>query len=266
MENSRIKVAILTGNELRHRYFAAEISRSLTTVLVAYEKKANVHENIDFGPKGNDLVKTHFAKRAEYEHKYFNNFSTGLFGETMNLSNGAINEPFFVKRLKEIAPDYILLFGSSLIKDEILSAYPNKVINLHLGISPYYRGSGTLFWPLVDGLPECIGSTIHLAVKKIDAGGILAQVRPEIADGDTVHDLGNKTIIASVARIPQLLKDYHEGLREPQTVDMSKGKLCFRADLKPEAIAKLYFNFKNNMIYEFLKNKELRTGNFPIIN
>ena len=120
-------------------------------------------------------------------------------------------------------PDYVLLFGSSLIGDDILQAFPNKVINLHLGLSPYYRGSGTLFWPLVDGKPECVGSTIHLAVKKIDAGGILGQVRPEIDPKDGPHDLGNKTILASLAAIKRLVIGYDNGEIVPEMVEMSQG-------------------------------------------
>ena len=96
--------------------------------------------------------------------------------------------------------DFVLLFGSGVIKKPILKAYQDRVINLHLGLSPFYRGSRTNFWPLVDGKPECVGETIHLAVLKVDAGKILHQVRPHgLSFDDTVHDVGKKTIRSALS-------------------------------------------------------------------
>ena len=69
---------------------------------------------------------------------------------------------------------------------------------MHLGLSPYYRGSGTNFWPLVDRLPECVGVTIHLAIPSVDAGPILTQVRPDIEPTDRAHEIGSRAIIAGL--------------------------------------------------------------------
>ena len=266
MENTKLKIAILTGDELRHKFYANQLTHEFEVVLVAHEKKANVHEKTDFGETGNNIISKHFSKRSANEAKYFSNPPASKALKTVSLMTGEVNESSFVKELLEAGPDYVLLFGSSLIGDDILQAFPNKVINLHLGLSPYYRGSGTLFWPLVDGLPECIGSTIHLAVKKIDAGGILAQVRPDINVTDTAHDLGNKTIIASVNRIPKILIEYHLGKRTAKLVDMASGKLCLRKHLKPEAIESMYENFSKSMIPDYLQNKQKRLNKFPIID
>ena len=91
----------------------------------------------------------------------------------------------------------------------------------------------------MDGKPECVGSTIHLAVKKIDAGGILGQVRPEIDPKDGPHDLGNKTILASLAAIKRLVIGYDNGEIVPEMVEMSQGKLYLRKHLTPQSIEEL---------------------------
>jgi methionyl-tRNA formyltransferase len=266
MGDTKLKIAILTGDELRHRYYANALTHEFEAVLVAHEKKANVHEKTDFGETGNDIIAQHFYKRAANEAKYFANPPASKALKTVSLLTGEVNENAFVKELLDANPDYVLLFGSSLIGDDILQAFPNKVINLHLGLSPYYRGSGTLFWPLVDGKPECVGSTIHLAVKKIDAGGILGQVRPEIDPQDGPHDLGNKTILASLAAIKSMVIGYDNGEIVPEMVDMSEGKLCLRKHLTVEAIEVLYANLENNMLREYLNLKEERDSAFPIID
>lgn len=265
MGDINLKIAILTGDELRHRFYANKLTHEFEVVLVAHEKKANVHEKTDFGETGNDVIAQHFSKRSTNEAKYFSNLPASKALKTLSLMTGEVNEGAFVKELLEANPNYVLLFGSSLVGDDILWAFPNKVINLHLGLSPYYRGSGTLFWPLVDGMPECVGSTIHLAVKKIDAGGILGQVRPEIDLQDGPHDLGNKTILASLAAIKKLVIGYDRGAIVPKLVDMSKGKLCLRKHLTAESVKILYSNLENDMLKNYLKSKLDRDSAFPII-
>lgn len=266
MGDTKLKIAILTGDELRHRYYANTLTHEFEVVLVAYEKKANVHEKTDFGETGNDIIAQHFSKRGANEAKYFANPPASKALKTVSLLTGEVNESAFVNELLDANPDYVLLFGSSLIGDEILQAFPNKVINLHLGLSPYYRGSGTLFWPLVDGKPECVGSTIHLAVKKIDAGGILGQVRPEIDPEDGPHDLGNKTILASLTAIKRLVIGYDNGEILPEIVDMSEGKLCLRKHLNVKSVSNLYFNFEKGLLKEYKKYEDDRNKNYPIIS
>ena len=161
---------------------------------------------------------------------------------------------------------YILLFGSSIVQDEILKLFHKRIFNLHLGLTPYYRGSGTNFWPLVDELPECVGSTIHLAVKKIDAGGILKQLRPKIKITDGPHDIGNKVIIESIKKIPYIVNHYNEKKIIPTIIDTSSGRLCLRKDLTLESIKKLYNNFNNKMIEKYLNNQFNRISKYPIIN
>ena len=265
MGDTKLKIAILTGDELRHKFYANQLTHEFEVVLVAHEKKANVHEKTDFGETGNNIISKHFSKRSANEAKYFSNPPASKALKTVSLMTGEVNESAFVKLLLEASPDYVLLFGSSLIGDDILQAFPNKVINLHLGLSPYYRGSGTLFWPLVDGKPECVGSTIHLAVKKIDAGGILGQVRPAMDPEDGPHDLGNKTISASIAAIKKLVLGYDSGEIQPELVDMTEGRLCLRKHLTAEAVEKLYSNLESNMVENYLNAKFDRDSAYPII-
>ena len=94
-------------------------------------------------------------------------------------------------------PDVVLVFGTGILREPLLSAFAGRIINIHLGLSPYYRGAGTNFWPLVNREPEYVGATIHYLDAGIDTGPILAHARPAIARGDGPHDIGNKTIVAA---------------------------------------------------------------------
>ena len=91
----------------------------------------------------------------------------------------------------------MLVFGTSLLKQPIIDMFPGRIINIHLGLSPYYRGAGTNFWPLVNGEPEYCGATIHFLDAGVDTGPIIAHVRPTLRSEDGPHDIGNKTIVAA---------------------------------------------------------------------
>jgi methionyl-tRNA formyltransferase len=70
--------------------------------------------------------------------------------------------------------DYYIIFGSSFIKGPLCDhLVKHKAINIHMGVSPYYRGDSCNFWALYDGNPELVGATIHLLSKGLDSGDIL---------------------------------------------------------------------------------------------
>ena len=56
--------------------------------------------------------------------------------------------------MQQAAPDVVLVFGTGLLKAPLIGAFPGRIINIHLGLSPYYRGAGTNFWPLESTLKE----------------------------------------------------------------------------------------------------------------
>ena len=159
----------------------------------------------------------------------------------------------------------IILFGSSIIKDFLLSEYEGRIINMHLGLSPYYRGSSTNFWPLVDALPECVGVTIHHAVLKVDGGRILSQGRPDVNEGDVSHDFGCKSIIKGVQLLIQTL-DMMKDRTVAGIAQEGVGKLCKRKDFTLESLIRMQTNFQNGMVSEYLTRKKERDSRFPIIS
>ena len=54
-----------------------------------------------------------------------------------------------------------------------------RAINIHMGLSPYYRGSSCNFWALYDSKPDYVGATIHLLSKGLDSGAMLFHAVPK---------------------------------------------------------------------------------------
>jgi len=136
---------------------------------------------------------------------------------------------------------------------------------MHLGLSPYYRGSGTNFWPLVDGLPECVGVTIHLAVSSVDAGPILTQKRPDILPDDQSHEIGAKAIIAGLDSLKEVILSYINGKIIPVKQDLSIGKEYSKNDFSTDAVIEMHHQFEKGMIKAFLENKDDREKIYPIL-
>jgi methionyl-tRNA formyltransferase len=95
-----------------------------------------------------------------------------------------INHPGVIELADRLRPDVIAVFGTSLIKGELLTRGSWSIVNLHGGLSPEYRGADCTFWALYNGEPEKIGCTLHFIDAGIDTGKLLAHICPEVHEGD----------------------------------------------------------------------------------
>lgn len=96
-----------------------------------------------------------------------------------------INDPELARLARELNPDLICVFGTSLIRGNLLKEGRLGIINLHGGLSPEYRGADCTFWALYNGEPEKIGCTLHYIDAGIDTGRLIAHVSPAVQAGDS---------------------------------------------------------------------------------
>ena len=61
-----------------------------------------------------------------------------------------------------------------------LKVFSNKILNIHLGLSPFYRGQATNYWAFVNNEIQFIGATFHKIDGGIDTGPIIHQIRPKV--------------------------------------------------------------------------------------
>jgi methionyl-tRNA formyltransferase len=81
--------------------------------------------------------------------------------------------------------DIYIVFGASFIKGDLCRFLVSKrALNIHMGTSPYYRGSSCNFWALYDNRPDFVGATIHLLTAGLDSGPILFHALPVPAEFD----------------------------------------------------------------------------------
>ena len=261
-----MKIVLLTSDSLRHKFITAEISKQLDLKLIVIEaKSAKIQDTSELNKEDAKFISGHFESRAKSEKQFFGDYND--FPENIPqliVPHGGINTEKVNDAIDKITPDYIVLFGTSIIKEPLLSNYSGKIINLHLGLSPYYKGSATNLFPYYHNEPECVGATIHLATAKVDQGSILYQLRPDIEVGEDPHSIGNKTILKAGNMLPGILITYSKGKTIPKT-QTSTGRICRIKDLTPIVLRKIYDNFEKEMIKDYLENKKLRDGEKPIV-
>ncbi len=76
--------------------------------------------------------------------------------------------------VRTINPDFIISYSYSyIITEEIIELMCGKIINLHISLLPWNKGSNPNYWSFIDNTPK--GVTIHLIDKGLDTGKVLAQ-------------------------------------------------------------------------------------------
>lgn len=261
------RAIVLSGTFVRHQFVITSLVESMDVVGVWQETKP--FEPLQYAETDADraVIEEHFAERNASEALYFGDHSQlRLKPQTVlrRLAPGKINDPKEVDRMRALRPDVVLVFGTGILKKEIIDSFAGNIINIHLGLSPYYRGSGTNFWPLVNREPEYVGATIHYLDAGIDTGAIIAHVRPEIEVGDGPHDIGNKAI----QRAAEMLKAAafaHLNGRPKAVAQTSRGRLYQRKEFSADAVRRLRGHFASGMIDEYLNHKADRDSKLELI-
>ena len=261
-----MKIVLLTSDSLRHKFIATEISKQLDLKSIVIEEKSDkIQDTSELNNENTEFISAHFEARNKSESIFFESYKE--FPEEiprLRIPHGNVNSLQVNDAINKITPDLIVLFGTSIIKEPLLGEYSGKIINLHLGLSPYYKGSATNLFPYFYKEPECVGATIHLATAKVDQGSILHQLRPDIEVNDDLHSIGNKSILKAGYMLPEILINYLKGKIIPKS-QTSSGRICRIKDLTPDVLKTIYDNFEKEMIPEYLRNKKFRDGEKPII-
>ncbi len=102
------------------------------------------------------------------------------FCQTFN----SINDPAVIQEIITYSPDLICVNGTRIISKKILEQLTCPVVNLHIGITPKYRGIHGGYWAIFNKEPHLFGATLHFVDAGIDTGKIIAQTVVAYSDQD----------------------------------------------------------------------------------
>ena len=176
-----MRAIVLTSTMRRHVSWPTRWRTGWTSWRVWQERKSFEPLRYAANPDDEAVITRHFDARQASEDAFFGAHDTVRRAPSFVVEPGGCNHPDAIEAMRALAPDVVLVFGTGLLKPALLDRFPGRAVNIHLGLSPYYRGAGTNFWPLVNGEPEYCGATIHMLDDGVDTGPVIAHVRPEIA-------------------------------------------------------------------------------------
>lgn len=222
------KIVALIGNGKRHIYFAKCINDAFGLSGVVIEKKYSPSVRVSKFIKNTGFNPFHFVHKlyekmllkqidARYKKAELDILWEGKKASLpQNLSRIEVNDINSNKTknfIAELKPDLIIVSGTSLIKHGLMSiAGESKIINLHTGLSPYYRGGPCTFWCLHNEKLEYLGATIHFLTAGIDSGDIIISQRmADIAALDNEATLDAKVVMLGTSLMREAIERYLDG-------------------------------------------------------
>ena len=256
-----MKAILLTGSHPRHLHIAKRLFDEgfLSGLLV--EKREELLPSPYPGLSEQDRLNfiRHFQDREQAEQSAFKaielDYFTSIPVRTVTISE--LNSPETAEWITELGCDTVLSYGIHKLEQNILDILPERAWNIHGGLSPWYRGNTTLFWPFYFLKPHWAGMTIHRLTSKLDGGDIVHHSVPELKRGQGIHDVACsavKQVGEDLVRILALLRGDYSVVAIPQK---TSGKLFTSADWRPHHLRLIYNTFDNDIVDRFLE------GEFP---
>lgn len=239
-----MKITLFTSNQPRHLHLAKSLS------LIADEVYLVSEVNTVFPGLVND-----FFKKSEIMQSYFENVINAekkVFGDisflpknirSLSVKSGDLNLLSKEQLADALNSDIYVVFGASYIKSWLIDFLVKKeALNIHMGLSPYYRGSSCNFWALYDNNPGYVGATIHMLSKGLDSGDMLFHCLPKYINGDSPFDFTMRSVAAA-----------HKGLSE----GLLEGDLLNRPRIKQTKEQEVRYtrnsDFTDSIAKEFLE-------------
>lgn len=128
-------------------------------------------------------------------------------------------ESTFLEAIKNTNPDLIVLAGFLLkIPEKIVSAFENRIINIHPSLLPKYGGKGmyglNIHKEVILNKEKLSGFTIHYVNQEYDKGAVIFQKKIKINEKETPESLSSKVLKLEHENYPLIIEKIlnNEGL------------------------------------------------------
>ena len=236
-----MKITVFTSNQPRHINLINSLSTIADAVFALQEVKTIFPGEVDDSIKKTPLMKEYFSNVIKSEVKIFGNVKfTNDNVKSLSIKHGDLNKTKLSVLSDALKSDYYVVFGSSYIKGELIQfLVDNKAYNIHMGISPYYRGSSCNFWAPFDRNPEFVGATIHMLNKGLDSGDMLYHALPKAIEHNA-FDLGMEAARVAHESIVYMLQSGKINQIQPIAQDKSLQIRYSRRDEFTDEVAERY--------------------------
>ena len=255
-----MRITLFTSNNNRHKYLINLLSNCCNQLYVVQECKTLFTGKNDIHYQKSEIIEKYFTNVQKAQNKFFKtkyvNTKRGniktlpiVFGEVNNLSLSDLEDC--------LKSDLYIVFGSSYLKGFLVDfLVSNKSINIHAGVSPYYRGTDSNFWASFDDNPHLVGATIHMLSKGLDNGPILYHAMSNIKTNpfeyamstvkSAFHSLAERITNKSIFEINPEIQNKDKLIRYTKKIEFN------------DEVVKKFFNKKINLKSKSIDNSYLK--------
>lgn len=172
------------------------------------------------GSNAENIIK-YFAssKTATVTHVLSNNEHAKVFErcERLKIDASLIDKQVFTKentvlQFLQQEADFIVLAGFLWkIPENIVNAFPNKIINIHPALLPKYGGKGMYGMNVHKAVKANneteTGITIHYVNENYDEGAIVFQAKTDVLPSDSPEDIANKIHTLEYKHFPKVIEE-----------------------------------------------------------
>ena len=204
-----MKITLFTSNKNRHNYLINLLSEVSDELYVIQECSTIFPGIVPGNYQASPTMKKYFENVNNAQFKLFGNSYVNDKKKNIRLLSmlsGDLNQCSINLLSNFLKSDVYVVFGSSYIKGELVDfLIKQKAINIHAGVSPYYRGTDCNFWALYDGNPHLAGTTIHLLSKGLDSGPMLYHAMSNLKTNPFEYTMS--TVKSAFHSIAERIKD-----------------------------------------------------------
>jgi len=204
-----MKITIFTSNQPRHLNFVNLLSNLGAEVYAVLECNTVFPGQVSDFFKKSESMKKYFTKVLSAEKKIFGQISfSHTMQRTLSIKSGDLNLLDKNVLASALKSDIYIVFGSSYIKGWLIDfLVENRALNIHMGVSPYFRGSSCNFWALYKNKADLVGATIHMLSKGLDSGDMLYHALPTLDGCDNAFDFTMKSVQVAQESLCQKIEE-----------------------------------------------------------
>ncbi len=217
-------ITLFTSNQPRHTSLIERLAGLADRVFVVQECNTVFPGQVDDFFRKSEVMQRYFARVIAAERETFGVPRFPMVAgnvRSLPIRMGDVSRMPLDSLDEALGADAFLVFGASYIRGPLCDALvERRAVNIHMGVSPQYRGSSTNFWPLYDGRPEFVGATIHRLTAGLDSGPILFHALPA-AEAVDPFLLGMRAVRAAHEAVADSICSGELGELEPLPQDRS---------------------------------------------
>ena len=237
VREARRRLVVVTGSGPEHRYVANRLCLAAPVHAVVVDvsvRRPSLRRAFRGGTRrGVGRLALQLLLRAARDDAARDAALRGVLGDDLTASFLAedrvvrvpgVNSAEALAVIARAEPDALLVYGTTIVGDEVLRQARDLAFNMHSGMSPRYRGTDCAFWPVVEGEPEWIGATVHECTAAVDGGPVFAVAAAEWKSDDRLHELFARAVLKGADLYVEVVGRYLAGRFDGEPQDLSVGR------------------------------------------